>query len=165
MTLFEIDARIRNILDSLYSQADEDGVVPDSEFEELEALNEERKTKLENTALYYKELRAEADAIALEAKKLTARAKAADTKAESLKKYLAMSMLKNGDADVVTSKVKVTFRASERVIIDDEGILPKECLTEKITYTPDRAKIKEAIKSGSVITGAHIESVQNIQIN
>lgn len=59
---------------------------------------------------------------------------------------------------------QISFRKSEQTIIDNIEALPKEYINEKVTYTPNKALIKAAIKAGEVIDGAHIETVKNIQI-
>ena len=164
MTLFEIDAEIRSFLDGLYSDADEDGVIQDVDFEKLEALNEARQEKLESVALYYKELKAEAEAISAEAKKLAQRAKAAENRAESFKQYLAASMQRNGEENITTPRVKITFRKSEKVIVDEMKI-PREFMQEKVEWVPDKKEIKKLLKEGLKIEGAWIEENQNIQIN
>lgn len=164
MTLFEIDAEIRSFLDSLYEEADEDGVVKEVDFDRLEALNEARQEKLESVALYYKELKAEAEAISAEAKKLAQRAKAAENRAESFKQYLATSMQKNGEDNVTTSRVKITFRKSEKVVVDELKI-PRKFMLEKVEWVPDKKEIKRLLKEGQDIDGARLEVNQNIQIN
>lgn len=164
MTLFEIDAEIRSFLDSLYAEADEDGAIENVDFDRLEELNEERRKKLEDVALYYKELKVEAEALSAEADKLKQRAKAVENRAESFKQYLALSMQKNGESDIHTSRCKISFRKSEKVVVDELRI-PREFMVEKVTYSPDKKKLKELLKSGQQIEGAAIEVNQNIQIS
>lgn len=164
MKLYEIDAEIRFFLDRLYAEADEDGVVSDDAFERLEELKEERQTKLENVALYFKELQAEADAIKAEAEKLSKRAKTAQARADNIKAYLSNSMQKNGETEVETARCRITFRKSEKVVVD-EAKLSKEYMVEKVEWTPDKKKLKELLKNGTQIDGATIQVNQNIQIS
>lgn len=163
MTLFEIDGKIRSMLDGLF-EIDEDGCISDADVEALEAMQEERKAKLENIALYYKELKVEAEALDAEAKKLAARAKAVSKRAEFFKNYISSSMISNGDRELKTNRCAITFRRSEKVIVD-ENIIPKAYLVKHIEFSPDKKMIKELLKGGKKIRGAHIEESQNIQIN
>ena len=63
-----------------------------------------------------------------------------------------------------TPTLKISFRKSESVEIDDESAISFAYLKEKITYTIDKAMIKEAIKKGEVVAGARLQQNQNIQI-
>lgn len=162
MTMFEIKEGIRVLLERLYTEVDGDGCVSDDTMAELEALNEAKEDKIESIALYYKETQAEAEAIKAEAKKLAERAKSAENKAESLKNYLSR-ILQEEEADKFsTPRVKVSFRKSEQVIVDDVESLGEEFT--KVKIEPDKTAIKKAIKDGNNVSGAHIETMNNIQI-
>jgi hypothetical protein len=50
---------------------------------------------------------------------------------------------------------ELTSRKSQAVEIDDEESLPPEWLALKTTSQPDKAAIKEALKAGHLIPGAH----------
>ena len=63
-----------------------------------------------------------------------------------------------------TPTLKISFRKSESVEIDNEGDIPAQFLKEKITYTIDKVAIKEAIKKGEVVIGARLQQNKNIQI-
>lgn len=58
----------------------------------------------------------------------------------------------------------ISFRKSEQTIIDNAELLPSEFVKEKVTYAPDKTAIKNAIKAGQDVPGAHIETLNNIQI-
>ena len=59
---------------------------------------------------------------------------------------------------------EISFRKSEQTIIDNAEMLPSEFVKEKVTYAPDKTAIKNAIKAGQDVPGAHIETLNNIQI-
>lgn len=172
MTLFDIDSKIRQFLDSLYSAADSDGTIDDADFKELEALQAEKNTKVENIALYIKELEIEASALKAEADKLKARAEVATNKADRLRRYLKDSLWADNAERLKTSKdktvfestrCKLSFRRSESLVID-ESLLPKKYYAKKITEAPDKTLIKELIKSGKHIKGAELRENQSLQI-
>lgn len=162
MTLFEIDEQIRAELNRLLEQVDEDGCIT-GDFSTIEALNKEREAKIEGIALYYKEVLAEAKAIKEEADKLAKRAKVTQNKAERLKDYLSFILQSSETEKFATTKVKLSFRPSEQVVIDDESLIAKKWM--KIKAEPDKAGIKQALKEGAKIKGAHLEARKNIQIS
>lgn len=151
--LYQIDQAIAACVDP------ETGEVIDPEA--LDALMMERDQKCENIALWIKNL--EADAIAYKAEKdaFASRQKAAETKAEQLKAYLAAAL---GGQKFSTTKCAISFRSSEKVDIPDETIVPKKYLIKTVTYKPDRTAIKAAIKAGLEVKGCELISKLNAQI-
>ena len=81
MNLFEIENEIMNCWDQ------ETGEILDSD--RLDQLEMERDTKIENIALYIKNLTADAEALKAEKQSFAERQKAPENKAELLKKYHA----------------------------------------------------------------------------
>ena len=159
MTLFEINQEILNCVDM------ETGEIIDPE--QLEALQMERTQKLENIALWIKNL--ESDEVALKAQKdaFVEREKAVKKRIESLKNFLVMA---TGGEKFTTTMCAVSFRKSERVAVDDEAAFiawAQENNDDLLTYkapTIDRTALKAAIKSGMQFDGVRIESCLNPQI-
>lgn len=56
----------------------------------------------------------------------------------------------------------ISFRTSEETIIDDEDMLEEEFIRVKVE--PNKTAIKNAIKAGIEVRGAHIEKKKNINI-
>lgn len=156
MSLYEIDSRIRNIIDGLYEAADEDGVVGEIDFTELKQLQEDRKTKLENIALYIKNTEAEAAAIKAEEEKLTARRKRLENKASRLRDYIINSMKENNDGPLKTARCEISIKDNEKTDITDLDRIPKEFIKTKVETSADRNAIKKAIKAGQTVPGAQI---------
>ena len=154
MTIYEIDQAIMECVDL------ETGEIIDTE--QLDKLQMERDTKLENVACWIKELKAEAEAIKAEKQILANRQKVAENKAESLKKYLAYAL---DGKKFSTAKCAVSFRNTESVEITPEGLeaLMKEH-DELLTYKapePNKTAIKNAIKNDG-LNVAGVQLVQNI---
>lgn len=156
MSLYEIDSRIRAIIDGIYDAADEDGVVEEIDFTELKQLQEDRKTKLENIALYIKNTEAEADAIKAEEEKLTARRKRLENKAKRLREYIINSMKENKDEPLKTARCEVSIKDNEKTDITDLESIPEEFIKVKVEKNPDKTAIKKAIKAGQTVPGAQI---------
>jgi hypothetical protein len=159
MTLFEIDQRILSCLDM------ETGEIVDPE--QLEALQMERTQKIENIALWIKNL--ESDKIALKAQEdaFAERKKAVERRIDSLKNYLVRAL--DGEK-FTTTMCAVSFRKSERVTIDDEGAFvewARENKDDLLSYkmpTVDKTAVKAALKSGMQFDGVRLESCLNPQI-
>ena len=156
MSLYEIDSRIRAIIDGIYDAADEDGVVEEIDFTELKQLQEDRKTKLENIALYIKNTEAEAEAIEAEEDKLAARRKKLENKAKRLREYIINSMKENKDEPLKTARCEVRIKDNEKTDITDLDSIPEEFIKVKVEKNPDKTAIKKAIKAGQTVPGAQI---------
>lgn len=151
-SLYEIDQEIMSCIDL------ETGEIVD--LDKLSELQMQREEKLEGVALWIKNLKADAAAYKAEKDAFAEREKAAKDKAEKLSQWLAGAL--NGEK-MTTNRVAVSFRKSEAVEVDEESV-PKKWFTKKITFAPDKIRIKEAIKSGHKIKGCSIVEKQNIQI-
>ncbi len=151
-SLYEIDQAILACIDA------ETGEIVD--VEQLEALQLEREEKIENVALWYKNLVADAKAYGAEKAAFAEREKAAKTKAESLKRWLDEALAGN---PYKSARVAVSYRKSERVIVDDIHSLHTRFLKFS-EPEPDKTAIKAAIKEGEEIIGAHIETCSNMTI-
>lgn len=147
-----IDSRIEELIDEAVDP-DTGEIVDEDALEAIEALQIEKDEAIEQMGLYYKDLQAEAEVIKAEAKKLTERQRAAERKAETVKKYLAKAL--NGQK-FKTPRLSVTYKKSEQTMIDDISSLPFEYLKMKVPE-PDKAAIKKALKAGEKIPGAHLE--------
>ena len=173
MSLFDIDAKIRQYVDGLYDAVGEDGCLNDADFDKLNDLLMERDEKVENIALYIKELEAKAEALQTEAANLEARATVAENKAKRLKDYLSVSLLAENAERLETSKdktvfetvrCKISFKKSVSVDVPDVTKIPKKYRSVITKETADKKAIKAAIEAGQKVRGAELITKQNIQI-
>lgn len=165
MSLYEIDSRIKAIIDGLYDSVDENGEVGEVDFTELEQLQEDRKTKLENIALYIKNTEAEAKAIKAEEEKLTKRRKSLENKAERLRDLMIYSMQASQEPTLETARCKAKLKDNEVTEILDLESIPKEYIKVKVDKSADKTAIKKAIKAGEEITGAQLSIHTTIKID
>ena len=154
MKIYDIDNAILECIDL------ETGEIIDTD--RLEALKMEREAKIENVALWIKELKAEAEAIKTEKLALAERQKVAENKAESLKKWLAWVL---DGQKFSTARCAVSFRKSQKVEVTEEGLenLMKSGNDALLTYKapePNKKAIAEAIKDGLNVRG--VQLVQNV---
>lgn len=164
MTLYEIDSRIKEIIDSIYDAADENGEVGDVDLSELMELKEAREVKLENIALYAKNLAVEALAIKEEENTLAERRKRIERKCERMKGILIGAMKEDGNKKISSPKFEAVLRDSKKTDIIDETLIPEEYMNVKVTKTPDKTAIKKAIESGVEVAGAQIVDNTTISI-
>lgn len=167
-SLFEIESGIAEILENGFNSAcidPETGEIDEAKaLGYLDALQIERGRKIENIALYIKSLKAEAEAIKAEEKRLKERREAKERKAERMSDYLKYSMLAFNEKQFETARVALSFRASKQVIVSDMDKLDKAYIKEKVEYSADKTAIKKAIDAGVIVAGAYIEEKQNLNI-
>lgn len=158
-TLWQIDEEIMACIDQ------ETGEIIDGE--RLDALQMERKAKLENVALWVKNLEADAAAFKAEKQAFEAREKAAANKVKGLKEWLGKALQ---GAKFATEKCAVSFRKSEAVEIADEGTLRTWAVVNRPELLRirepeiDKTEVKKALKAGEEIPGAAVAEKLNINI-
>ncbi len=152
MNLYEIDSAILDCCDIETGE-----IFDEDKFEELSLT---RDAKVENICLWIKNLKAEAEALKAEKDAFAARQKAAENKMNSLKKYISNYL--EGTA-FESAKVKVSFRPSEALDIEEGADIPEEYLKFKEPDV-DKTALKKAVKAGLQIAGVQIIQNQNIQI-
>lgn len=151
--LYEIDQGILECLDP------ETGEVIDPE--RLFNLQMERSQKIENVALWIKNLESDAAAFKAEKDAFAYREAAAKKKVDGLKKWLAEAL---EGQKFSTGRCAVSFRKSVRVEIQDEGIIPQELMVQTVIFTPDKNAIKELLKNGQHVSGCCLIENMNPQI-
>lgn len=160
MTLYEIDKAIQEALEGAVDP--ESGEIIDEELlAAYDQLRMDRDQKVENIGLYIKNLEADAAAIKAEAKNLTARAKAAENKAEHLRNYMQFCL--NGQK-FQSPRLSVSFRRSQKVEVDQNRLfeIPEDYLRYKDPEV-DKKRVSEALKAGEDIPGCTlVDSVSMI---
>lgn len=154
--IFEIKQEIENF-DIKYDE--ETGEV--TNFNELEELQLQRDELIENVALWIKNLDYDVKALKEEEKSLADRRKAKENKIESLKGYLISAL--DGEK-FETTKVRLSYRKSQRLECDDLSAIPEEYLKTKINFELDKNALKTAIKNGAIIEGCRIVENTSLQI-
>ncbi|MBR5305971.1 MAG: siphovirus Gp157 family protein [Oscillospiraceae bacterium] len=152
MKLYQINEAILDCIDT------DSGEILDAE--KLAELFIAKEEKIKNVGEWYLNLLAEAKALKEEKEKFAARQKAAENKAESLKRWLDFAL--QGER-FKTTTVQITYRKSEQVVIDDVYKIDEKYL-KYAEPTADKAEIKKALKQGEEILGARLEQKTNISI-
>ena len=152
--MYEIDDDIQAVLDNADPETGEINLTV------LDELMKEKDDKIEGVLLGYKNAKAEADMLKKIEADYTARRKAAEARAEGLKRYV-MSHL-DGKA-FKTPMVSAYWTTRKVTDITDEKAIPKEWWK-----TPDPVLMKkelgEALKAGATIPGVQLIEKQSMTI-
>lgn len=150
MKLYEIDEQIQNCFD------EETGELLNEE--KLNALQIERDKKIENVALWIKDLKADVNALKEEEKSLHSRRQTKEITIESLYGYLLNA---TEGQKFETPRCRVSFRHSVKVEIT--GDVDKAFLIEPQPKIDKRA-IRDAIKAGQTVEGAELVETTSVQV-
>lgn len=138
----------------------------------LENLAGTRETKIENTALFIKNLRAEVDALNNEIKSFNARKQQKENLIKTLSNNIEFSLR---GKKFETDKVLIKFTKSQRLSIVDEDRLVAELKRKKVDdcYTVtrvvekkvDKTQLKKLMNNSALkIKNAYITEHENMQI-
>lgn len=172
-TLYEIQKDIELLLDKGFDYECIDyetgEILEDKAREKLTTLEVEETVKIENIALFLKNLDAEAQAIKSEEQALKIRRQAKENKYQWLKNYLSFCLQESGKVKFETAKCLLSFRKSEALEITNKEVLMiyAERMEKYLKYKEpdlDIAGIKKAVKAGEEIPGVNIVERQNLQI-
>jgi len=160
MTLYELSEAMRNFDLEI---DEETGEILNAD--ELEMLTIEHELKLKNCVWWYKNMKAEAEALKAEKMKLAKRQQTAERKAEWMKRYLAQDLGGKDFKPEDDVTVRVTWRKSKTVECSDIYRVPDEYVRFKEPEL-DKTAIKKADKDGVDISafGCTIVENNNIQI-
>ena len=90
---------------------------------------------------------------------------AIEDKADSLKHYLIQELAYAGKKKMETDRFLLSTRNNDpSTIIDDETLIPDTFKNTKVTESVDKTAIKEAIKLGKDVPGAHLQPSKSITI-
>lgn len=161
-TLYEIDERLSNIFLTEEGTAVDGSTGEVLDSQALDALEMAKWDKVDAICRFIKNLQSDIAQYKEESDRLTARAKAAQKKLDSLTAYLAMHLEAGKKADVPSAQIR--WRKSTVVAIPDESLLPMKYMAQVITQKPDKVAIKNVLKSGGTVPGATLEEKQNLSI-
>lgn len=159
MKLYEIPTKIRAVLDGIDCDP-ETGEILNADA--LHAVEVEAAEKIEATALYLRELDAEAKAAKDEADRMIARVKSMQKRSDYLKSMLLDALHATGK--VKTVRVTVSIRTTQAVQINQEQAIPEAFTTKKITISPNKVLIKETISAGGCVPGCELIERESVSI-
>lgn len=128
--------------------------------DELDKIEIERNEKIENIALWIKNLNSDAEAYEKEEKAFASKKKTAKNKAEWLKGLLEFNL---AGESWKSDRVTISYRKSESVNVSEGAVVPAEFLVPQEPKV-DKVGLKKAIKEGQTFDGITIVEKQNMQI-
>lgn len=160
MKLYEIEQGLRALIEGTLEKIvdmETGEVFPVDNLENLQLVKEE---KLEGCAVVYKELKADAEALATEIKTLQERKNRILKKQEWLADYMAVAL--NGEK-LKTPKCTISYRKSESVeLTGNIEEVPSEYCKTKVEL--DKTAVKKAIKEGIEVPGCSLIAKMNMQV-
>lgn len=100
-----------------------------------------------------------------EAKRLAAKAKAAENRLAWLKEHYTTALRTNGLKKVSGCAYTISVRESESVAITAQpGVLPPLYVRTKVVEEPDKPVIKEALKAGIAVPGCELVKTYSLNI-
>jgi hypothetical protein len=153
MKLYEIDEMLRSamiIMDEMTNQ--ETGEIDTGWAQFVDDVQLARDEKALAVAAIIREYKTEAEAIATERKRIAARERVAENRAEALKGYLT-AFLHPGEK-LKDSRVSIGWSSRERVEVASPDLIPDAFC--KIERTPRLKDIGEAIKTGTMFDGVTV---------
>lgn len=157
---------INNGLQMLLAQLEEDDLpqnVQDLIKEGIKSISLSKEDKLINIHRYIKSLESEVSGIEKEQERLKNLCQVKKNKIASLIKYVSEAGLEPGEKFDKSGAV-FSWRKSTAVVIEDEEKIPTEMIRVKTITEVDKALVKDALKSGVRISGAHLIEKMNLQI-
>lgn len=156
-SLFAIQSDLQLIFDELEEAGGE--ITPEL-TQQLAISREELKVKSVNYVHFIKKLENDLELAAVYEQQLSTFKKRKQRAIDNLKESLLNAVKNFGDIEAEVFTIKT--RKSEQVQVFDIDKLPVEFMAKKVTFSPDKAKIKELIKAGQEVPGAEI--VQNVNL-
>ena len=159
MKLYEIDNNLRALWGKI---AEQEGELTESDLQALNDLELAQNEKLEGYGVIIREMQAEIEECDAEVKRIKKLAQTKRNKVERLKKYLQEFMLNNEIDKFESIKVKLSFRKSQSLEIEEGAELPNELMRVKLE--PDKTAIKDYIEHGGQLKGVFLLDKQNLKI-
>lgn len=160
--LFILAAEHRALADKLHNLDLDDQTIADT----LESEGGDLVEKCKNVAAVFRNLESDAKQIKEAEQQLAERRKAIEKRAESLKNYLKTNMEVAGITKIECPWFLISIAQNpEAVTVDDESLIPRDYFKEiPATFQLDKAMVKQAIKDGFNVPGAHLSRGTSLRI-
>ena len=158
MTLYEMTAAQKELYELMTSGEIDEEVYADT----LEGIG--IAEKIEGYCVVENELSGDLQKIESEIERLNAKKSAIENNIKRLKLRLGDCLLSMDTKKYSAGTYTVYRRETQQIIIDDLQKIPAEYLKTRVSETPDKTLIKESIKEGKEVAGAHLQTNQSITI-
>lgn len=161
LNIFQIESQYLELANQLIESGGE--CSPELELQ-LTINQDQLEQKARGYGFVVKQMESDISIIDAEIKRLGELKKSRQKTIDRLETTVSNAMQLYQIEKLETPTLKISFRKSESIEIDNEADIPAQFLKEKITYSIDKVAIKEAIKKGEVVIGARLQQNKNIQI-
>ena len=153
-SLYQISERYNNIVALL----DDETTSVDDVAAAFAEVIDDVTTKGENMIAYLQKLDDIEEQAKRRKKEIDAYLKGIANRKKRLEKACIFALDNMQVKSIMTSRGELkTKKNPPSVVIDDVHALPREYVSTKIDLVPDKVAIKNAIKAGQEVSGAHIE--------
>lgn len=157
--------KLYELSDKYKELSEREDLDPEVLHDTLDAINDVIEDKADNIAAWIDDLTSAAKRKKAKAKEWNDSAKEDLKKADSLKHYLIQELTHAGKKKMETDRFLLSTRKNNpATVIDDATLIPDTFKTTKATESIDKTAIKEAIKLGKDVPGAHLQASQSITI-
>ena len=162
--LFALADDFLQLLQQLSSEQD----LPNDSIDQfLAAYGGELETKCWNVTAMLLQFEAEAEMVRTVEKRISTRRKSLESRAEWLREYLLVNMIRTGINELASPEfvVKVCDNPP-RVILDDEEAIPDDYKVEEFVVTVRKDALRKAmLDDGEIIPGCHLEKGKRLKIS
>jgi hypothetical protein len=162
MKFYELSTQFNNAIDELlYSDDLDDATI----FDTLEGIEGQLIDKGRNVCAYILNQESENDALDSHIKAMQKKLKTRKAQSASLRDYLKINMLKAGITEIKANDGTFTAKIGkgrESVVIDDESLIPEDCIVIKKEVS--KTAVKAYIDDHGGCLGAHIERKESLTI-
>lgn len=153
----------------LAAMAEAGEIDPQALADTLDGIRVALETKAVNVAAYSKHLDYQAQIIDTEMERLRAYKASIERQADALRDYLHDQMVRAGITKIEAVEGAPPFRLSirknpPRVVIDNEAAIEWEYKRSVTKVEIDRQMIKDALRAGRSVPGAHMEQSERVEI-
>lgn len=162
-TLYNITAEHQRLLQLI---EENDGEITVEIAEQFNLTNEQFEEKAASYGYVIKAVEDNTEIIDKEIKRLTEMKRREVKKSELLRYKLSESMQLFGFDEINKNNLRLFFRKSKSVEIENEDLIPREmCTHVPESWKPDKAAIKAAIDKQEIdVPGASVVEKKNLQI-
>ena len=120
--------------------------------------------KIEGYCVVENELSGDLQKIESEIERLNEKKKSIENNIKRLNLRLGDCLYSMNTTKYSAGMYTVYRRETQQVVIDDSEKIPAEFMKTRVSATPNKTLIKESIKAGKEIAGAHLQTNQSITI-
>lgn len=161
MTLYEINSQIIDFMNNIEIDEETGEILTDmSMLDQLQVAHDE---KIENIALFIKNIEADCDAIKKEEVALAKRRKTKENLINRLKSALSDDLQ---GSKFETPRCKISFRKSTSTEVDEEEFLKyhKDLCTKVESYKYSKTDLKKLVQSGTPLHGVKLVENKSISV-